>query len=679
MNARNAVLGLAIGAGCLALGRAVAAEAQDASLPAFVQEVHKKDVSDGSATPRATFDSPKITLTAGHLAVVVWTAFIAGTPTTVTVTDTAGNEWDSTSIPQAASTVSHGGVVGMAFCSNLKGNLTNDVITVKFSPPAVWVQCPKVLEYRNVATSRALDATATGMGTKATVTSGPFSTDTATELIVAATVDHSEQNTWTAGTIAGNKGTVRVDPPAAPNGGTMIMDSVAIAKLSKVTAAATDGGETEPYANAILVATFRGASSQTAESSRIPRVSGPKKPAGWPKWRGANGDCVVADGKTRVAVWGPAGPLKIWESPPIPARILARGVDGGCGSVVVSGERVYVFATPTVAGSVATGTTTTNTAATNKRRSDDTIYCLNAADGSIVWKRSYPGTWVDFGRSCTPCVADGRVYVLGEDSMLYCLSAKDGAEVWTAQPAKGWRNSSFVVVDGLAIVQNDVLMALDAATGARVWTCAEARGDMSTPTPWVKDGKTYLICCNNEGRVWCVDAKTGGKALWKLVVTSPQSPGHHGSVAVNGDDLVVFTGNRLVGYRLGLDKAEPRWKTDVGPDRGASPLIYKKRVYLGEMGRTLCLNLEDGRILWDGKTDSQEFSSAVLADDKLVVVGNNSLLLLNAAPEKFELLAKASLPVALYTTPAIANGRMYVRLQHAIGCFDLSQSAPAAR
>jgi outer membrane protein assembly factor BamB len=507
------------------------------------------------------------------------------------------------------------------------------------------------------------------------------------------------------------------------------------------------------------------------------QASGAEKAADWPNWRGANRDCIVADDKTHIAIWTNTGPLKIWESPAIPSAD-----EGGLGSVVVAGDRVYLFATPKIVEPLATRTLSkndlrnkfgwspvrlpadlckvveaarvsperavlkqnevgdwvktnmvllvttdeerkkygqvvsdrlsrgtnalslevlgklatmadrsfTNQVAleqwfdenqieapvrkmvcnaipTSTARAEDTIYCLNAADGMIVWKRSYPGVVRGWGGCCTPCVADGRVYVLGSDSMLYCLNAKDGADVWTARPSGGERHGSFIIVDGLAIVEDGSLMAFDAAKGTPVWTCPAANANNNTPTPWVKDGKTYLIC-NSERQVSCVDL--AGKVLWS-------APGGSSSTAaVNGDSLVIFSGRQLLGYRMSLDKVEPLWRVDVNGDRGASPLISKNHVFLAENGRTLCLNLEDGKILWDGKPDAWEYSSVVWADNKLVLVGHDSLSLVDAGTEKFELLAKIKMPVAECATPAFANGRMYLRLHKAVACFDVSQSAP---
>jgi len=96
-------------------------------------------------------------------------------------------------------------------------------------------------------------------------------------------------------------------------------------------------------------------------------------------------------------------------------------------------------------------------------------------------------------------------------------------------------------------------------------------------------------------------------------------------------------------------------------------------------GLTLCVNLQDGTVLWEGKTVSDDQSSVVLVDDKLVIQWGDTLTLVNASPEKFEVLAKVKMPgMILWPTPTICNGRMYLRFKDGIRCFDVSQPMPAA-
>ncbi|MCG3181149.1 MAG: Outer membrane protein assembly factor BamB [Phycisphaerae bacterium] len=520
--------------------------------------------------------------------------------------------------------------------------------------------------------------------------------------------------------------------------------------------------------------------------------------ADWPGWRGPNHDCVVPGEQTKVPAWEAAGPLKVWENP-----VVGSNNKGGLGSVVVAGDRLYLYGTPLFiepieertleywnarrlgwnpaklpddllkaveaariseerskltgndlnewikkfmderlsadaldkwvkeandpkvkadnlkrqygevivdrlkrgdkawpldvldkVGSIANkpfkdqaaldkwlddnGITgdirkqVLSVIPTTRPRAEDTIYCLKASDGTLVWKKNYPGAVRTYGSSSTPCVADGRVFVQGSDGVDYCLDAKDGNELWTYKGPGGEKDSSFLVVEGLAIAQNGPLTAFDPAKGTVVWKQDKVNTSTNTPTPWVVGGRTLLLCNSGRGRqVACVEAKTGN-ILW----TCPG--GSDSTVALGGDMMVVFTNPMMLGYRITPEKAEKVWETKVGGDRGASPAIWKDHVYFGQNGQVVCLKLSDGQACWTGKEDVWEYISAVVADGKLVVVGHGWLSLVAAAPDKFNLLSKVKMPVADCTTPAFADGRMYIRLRDSVACYDPSQSAPAA-
>ncbi len=304
---------------------------------------------------------------------------------------------------------------------------------------------------------------------------------------------------------------------------------------------------------------------------------------------------------------------------------------------------------------------------TDEEKAHDTIVCLDAASGKTLWKKQYPGVPHQYGSSSTPCIADGRCYVAGSDGGIYCLDAKTGDEVWKAQIGKGDKNSSFVVVDGVAVIAAGPLTGFDAATGKVLWSQKAIGAANSSPAYWEKDGKTYLLVGGS-----CIDPKTGD-VLWK-------SPGPGNSTpAIVGDYMVVLTGDRntgVVAYKLAKDKAEKLWNVPALADRGASPLVHEGHVYaMGSQG-AICVHLESGKTVWEGKPGTDEFSSPLLADGKLFVGGRGGMILmLKASSEKFELLGKAKVGMVACTSAAFADGKLFVRLAKSIACYDLAAKA----
>ncbi|MBJ7392261.1 MAG: hypothetical protein JHC85_11880, partial [Chthoniobacterales bacterium] len=57
----------------------------------------------------------------------------------------------------------------------------------------------------------------------------------------------------------------------------------------------------------------------------------------WPQWRGPERNGILPKGPSLAPSWGAAGPLKLWESEPIPSDD-----EGGHGSVVAANGRVYL-------------------------------------------------------------------------------------------------------------------------------------------------------------------------------------------------------------------------------------------------------------------------------------------------------------------------------------------------
>ena len=300
----------------------------------------------------------------------------------------------------------------------------------------------------------------------------------------------------------------------------------------------------------------------------------------------------------------------------------------------------------------------------------DTVLCLDAATGATMWKHAVDGRATDWGSSSTPCIAGGRCYVAGAKGV-YCLDAATGAEVWHAATQANDNSSSFVVLDGIAIVQAGEMYGLDAATGAVRWKQPAVKGNSPSASYWRHEGKTYLLTAGPPN-LNLVDPKTGA-VLWTTPINTVSSPAVEGDVAVICN-TPAKTG--LCAYRLSLTGAELLWSGEMA-DRGSSPILSGGCVYVagGQRPMLRCLDLATGTVRWEqvfgGGTD---YSSPVLADGKLVAVLNNgsTLGLIEATPEKYNELAKAPMKITRFTSPAVCDGKVYVRLVDAVACFDLT-------
>ncbi len=305
-------------------------------------------------------------------------------------------------------------------------------------------------------------------------------------------------------------------------------------------------------------------------------------------------------------------------------------------------------------------------------RAKDVVLCFDAVTGETVWKTEMPGTAYDWACSCTPCVVDGRCYVLGSDTMAYCLDAATGETVWetkTDAPDSWQPSASFAVVDGVAVLSAGPLSGYDAATGELLWQQEELFCHHNSPTTWQTGGETLLIC-QTPKKTGCVDP-TDGSLLWQIPAASS-----HATAAVQGNLMVVMGKDEefgVKGFRISRQGAEELWSAPF-TDRGSSPVIHGDAAYVvaaKPKPTVACLDLETGRVNWQKRVRKAHFSSPIVADGKLIAIADDALLLFEADPAECRLLGEARLGITQCTSPAIVDGLAYLRLDKSIGCFDL--------
>jgi hypothetical protein len=81
---------------------------------------------------------------------------------------------------------------------------------------------------------------------------------------------------------------------------------------------------------------------------------------------------------------------------------------------------------------------------------------------------------------------------------------------------------------------------------------------------------------------------------------------------------------------------------------------------------------------WQQKYEHTEGSSAIVADGKVFAFRHErpqTLVMFRATPEKYEELGRipgTPNPLNGLSSPAVAGGRLYLRLKNAVACYDLT-------
>jgi outer membrane protein assembly factor BamB len=389
-------------------------------------------------------------------------------------------------------------------------------------------------------------------------------------------------------------------------------------------------------------------------------------PAGdgnWPRFRGPNGAGVSDDVIPAV-----------WTEKDYAWKIEVPGK--GHSSPVVWGDSVFVTAADEDAG-------------------ERSLLCVNAADGAIRWRhkvalKPFKISGENSYASSTPAVDEKHVYVQWTTGDQFSVVAvrHDGSEAWKADlglyRTEHGGVSSPIAHGDLVFVHVDQeklpssIAALDRESGAIRWRIPRNNADLSTSTPCIyhpTSGPEQLIYTTNANGFTSLDPATGG-ILWELpgtftkrVVSSPIIVG----ALVLGAAGVAAKGECVIAVKPpgvdGVTKPTITYKLTQDTPYVPTSIVYRDWLFTwNDHGTIACHKAATGEQIWSGRLKGSFFGSPVCAAGKLYCVSKRGeVVVVNASGQKFEQIATNKLGEASNATPAISNGRMYVRtLSHLI-------------
>jgi outer membrane protein assembly factor BamB len=385
--------------------------------------------------------------------------------------------------------------------------------------------------------------------------------------------------------------------------------------------------------------------------------------ANWPRFRGPNGS-GLSDAEI---------PAK-WTDADINWKIELPG--GGNSSPVVWGDRVFLTCA-------------------NDKTGEHRVVCINANDGSIRWKRTYPSHGYQHHpfnsyASSTPALDAEHVYVCWSTPEEFTLLAldHDGKDLWSKDLgpfiSQHGGGQSPIAFENLVVVGDDqegpnsFLFALDHNTGDQVWKIARRPSNKFAPaTPCVfqpKDGLAELIFASKQQGFTAVDPKNG-HTIWEIPTLFDSRPVASPYVA----DGLIFgscgdgpSGHGFVAVRPAPNghSAELAYEFKKSVPYVPTSIVKNKMLfYVSDSGMMACIHADTGDKIWKERLDGTFFGSFVCAGDKLFITSKEGEVFVIAASDKFELLARNPVKFEaddpgippLSTTAAIAGGRMYVR------------------
>jgi outer membrane protein assembly factor BamB len=397
----------------------------------------------------------------------------------------------------------------------------------------------------------------------------------------------------------------------------------------------------------------------------------------WPQWRGPTLDGVSRE-KNLPASWSMSENLA-WS-------VALPGM--GSSTPAIWGERIFL---------------------TSEEGGELVLLCLNT-QGKKLWKTSLSSGKRRFMRdeanqaSPSPSTDGQHVYAYFGSGEFACCDF-DGKIVWRFNAQD--RYGKFRIMHGMHVtplLHGDRLylsllhsggwwlIALDKATGKEVWKVRresdatdECEQAYTSPVLWHDGKQEYLVVLGCDYAT-AHDTKDGAE-IWRLGDINPKRKYNRAfriiaSPAAVADVVVVPSARDgpVVGVkpeargRIAAGSSFEHWRQpghlagvasktpDVPCPLIHDGLVYLCRQYMREPGALICLDAKTGQEVYYQKIHAARYrASPVLADGKIYLAARDGTVTVVKAGRNFEVLAVNQMPDQITASPAIANGRIYIR------------------
>jgi outer membrane protein assembly factor BamB len=381
----------------------------------------------------------------------------------------------------------------------------------------------------------------------------------------------------------------------------------------------------------------------------------------WPEFRGPNREAEV-HGVTIAIDWSGDPPKQLWRNRIGPAW----------SSVLVIGDRLFTQ---------------------EQRGESEVVVCLDAKAGSEIWshqdKTRFSDGQAGAGPRATPTFSDSRIYSLGASGVLNCLDAASGKPQWSRNivedsggplPMWGFSSSPLITAGIVAVFaggdSGKGLLAYRAATGEPAWTTVTGPVSYSSPQLASIDGQAQMLMLSDLGLVsvepetgtllWQYEAPASG--LWRVV--QPRQVESSG-VLIGSEDLGL---TRLeITHNLNSWTAAKSWSSKSMRPAYNDFVFSDGFVYGFDEGIFCCVDAQTGKRRWKaGRYGHGQV--LLLADQRVLVVVSESgeAALVKASPDRHDELGRfQAVQGKTWNHPVIAHGRLYVRNDEEIACFEL--------
>jgi outer membrane protein assembly factor BamB len=323
-------------------------------------------------------------------------------------------------------------------------------------------------------------------------------------------------------------------------------------------------------------------------------------------------------------------------------------------------------------------------------------------NGKEVWRKPLPAPVVEFGTGASPILADGKLIIVADQdvgSFLLALDAKTGAEAWRVHRSEFRRSFSTPLVwkhDGLEelIVAGSLwVRSYDLKDGKQRWS-ARGMARVSNASPVAADGLLFVSSWNVGGdeddRVvmepFDAFAAVNDTSKDGILIRDefPKGPVKDRFSQMDADkdervtraeyemmrSMFAEAANQLFAIKPGgsgdITDTHVVWQVSKHLPYVSSPVVANGRVFtMKNGGLASCYDARSGSPIYQAErveAPGDYYSSSATADGRIYVTSQRgTVVVIDTASDTLKVLARNELHAAIFASPAIVDGVIYLR------------------
>jgi outer membrane protein assembly factor BamB len=403
------------------------------------------------------------------------------------------------------------------------------------------------------------------------------------------------------------------------------------------------------------------AASPNANESKATGAPAKSARSYWTNFRGPARDGRYDEAPIRTD-WPASGLPLLWKQP----------IGGGYASFVVAEGMAFTI---------------------EQRRSQEIVAAYDVETGREIWTHGWDAEFRESmggdGPRATPTWEAGRLWSLGAEGDLICFDSKSGKVQWSKNILKdngasnlqwGMSGSPLIVDDKVVVLpggrSGKSVVAYNKLTGAPVWKSLGDTQAYVSPMLVTLAGKRQILVVSSNRVVGL--APEDGALLWEASWNT--------DMGINVSQPIVIDANRFFissGYGKGAALVEITasgegltarkvWENSSMKNKFNSAVLYEGNAYGLDEGILTCVDVKSGDRRWKG--GRYGYGQVILASGHLIVTTEEGeLVLVKATPDKHTEVARfPAIEGKTWNNPALAGGRLLVRNQTQMACFDVS-------